>query len=102
MPPRAIVLDPLAAKELPAAFRWYARRSATAAGRFQAALNHVLQRIAAGAEQGTPFRQRFRWMRLSRFPYLLYYEIRDPHPVYVYAAAHAGRRPGYWLRRTRP
>jgi plasmid stabilization system protein ParE len=102
MPLRAVDLDPLAAKELRAAYRWYARRSTAAAGRFQTALNNTFQRIAAAAEHGTPFRQRFRWMRLSRFPYLLYYEIRDPHPVYVYAAAHAHRRPGYWLRRTRP
>ena len=28
--------------------------------------------------------------------------IRDPHPVLIYAAAHARRRPGYWLRRGWP
>jgi hypothetical protein len=38
-------------------------------------------------------------MRLHRFPYLLYYEIRDPHPVLIYAATHSSGRSGYWLRR---
>jgi len=55
-------------------------------------------------EQGAPFGRRFRWVRVGRFPYLVvdYYEIRDPSPVLVYGLAHVRRRPGYWLRRTRP
>jgi plasmid stabilization system protein ParE len=73
-----------------------------AAQRFRQAVDRVVQRIAATAEQGAPFRQQFRWLRLQRFPYLFYYEIRDPQPVLIYAVAHARRRPGYWLRRTRP
>jgi plasmid stabilization system protein ParE len=99
---RAVEIHPRAAEELRAAYRWYARRSPATAGRFQQAVDHVVGRITTAAEQGSPFRQRYRWMRLRRFPYLIYYEVRDPQPVLIYAAAHAGRRPGYWLRRTRP
>jgi hypothetical protein len=47
-------------------------------------------------------RQRYRWMRVKRFPYLLYYEIRDPQPVLIYAIAHGRRRPAYWMRRKPP
>jgi hypothetical protein len=61
-----------------------------------------VQRIATAAEQGAPYQQSYRWMRLNRFPYLLYYEIRDEQSVLVYAVAHARRRPGYWRRRTTP
>src|SRR5437773_9755773 len=99
---RAVDIHPLAVRELQAAYRWYAQRSSVAARRFELALARVVQRIATAAEQGSPFRQHYRWMRLNRFPYLLYYEIRDPQPVLIYAAAHAGRRLGYWMRRRRP
>ena len=102
MPVRAVAINARAGREIRQAFRWYARRSQAAAQRFQAAFNGLIQRVASAAEQGAPYGQRYRWMRLPRFPYQLYYEIRDPHPVLIYALAHDSRRPGYWLRRTRP
>ena len=102
MAPRTVDLHPLAAREIRAAYRRYARISVVVAHRFRLALNQVVQRIATAAEQGSPFRQRYYWMRLRRFSYLLYYEIRDPQPVLIYAVAHSRRRPGYWMRRTRP
>ena len=102
MPPYVVGYHPLAAREARSAFGRYARQNPHAAQRFQAALNQVEQRIAAAPDQGAPYRGRFRWMQLRRFPYLLYYEILDPTQVIVYAVAHAHRRPGYWLRRTRP
>ncbi len=102
MPPRTVVLHSLAARELQTAYRWYARRSPAAARRFQAAVGRVVQRLETAAEQGTIFRQAYRWMPLRRYPYLVYYEIRDSSSVLVFAVAHAGRRPGYWLRRPRP
>src|SRR5262244_1372375 len=97
---RAVDFHPLAVREAQAAYRWYARRSPATAQRFQQALARAVQRIETGAEQGTPYRQHYRWVPLHRFPYLLYYEIRGPHSVLVYAVAHARRRPGYWTRRT--
>jgi plasmid stabilization system protein ParE len=99
---RAVDMHPLTVRELRAAYRWYARRSPAAAQRFRLAVDQVIQRIATAAEQGSPYRQVYRWMRPRRFPYLLYYEIRDPQPVLIYAVAQVRRRPGYWLRRTRP
>jgi plasmid stabilization system protein ParE len=102
MPVRAVVLHARAGREIREAFRWYVQRSPWAAQRFQAAVTVAVQRIALAAEQGSPYRQRYRWMRLPRFPYLFFYEVQDPHPVMIYALAHVRRRPGYWLRRTRP
>jgi toxin ParE1/3/4 len=102
MPVRAVAINATAGREIRQAFRWYARRSPSAAQQFQASVDTVIQRIASVAEQGSPFQQRYRWMRLHRFPYLVYYEIRDPNPALVYAFGHIHRRPGYWLRRTRP
>jgi len=42
--------------------------------------------------------RRYRRMVLRRFPYLLFYEIRDDVVEFV-AVAHTRRRPGYWLSR---
>lgn len=97
-----VLFHRLAAKEYRAALRWYARRSATLAQRFRAAVDLVVQRIASNPQQGTVFQGPYRWLPTRRFRYLLYYEIVDPTQVRVMAFAHAGRRLGYWLRRTRP
>jgi plasmid stabilization system protein ParE len=102
MPPRTVVFHRLARQEYRAAFRWYARRSASAARRFNLAITHVVQRIEQSAEQGTPYGQFYRWMRTRRFPYVVYYEIRNAFSVIVYAVAHGSRRLGYWLRRAHP
>jgi plasmid stabilization system protein ParE len=97
---KIVLFHHLAAREYVAAHRWYARRSPAAAQRFREAIDRVVERLESDPEQGTPFRDSFRWMRTRRFPYLLYYEIFDPGPIWVYAVAHSRRRPGYWLRRT--
>jgi plasmid stabilization system protein ParE len=102
MAERIVILHPLAAREYLAAIRWYARRSTRAAERFREAIDRVIHQIETAAEQGTVFRSPFYWMRARRFPYVLYYEISDPGPTWVYAVAHVRRRAGYWLRRARP
>ena len=103
MAPHTVIFHRLAAEEARTAARWYARRNPAAAARFQLAVDEVVQRIAAAPDQGAPFRGPYRWMRVRRFSYVLYYAIIDPSLVRVYAVAHTSRRPGYWLRRrTRP
>jgi plasmid stabilization system protein ParE len=98
----AIRFHRLAAREYRLALAWYAGRSAFAAGRFRAEIKRVIQRIAQAPDQGTIYRGPYRWMRLRRYPYLLYYALVDPTQVILYALAHGRRRPSYWLRRTRP
>ena len=102
MASHAVSFHPLATREARIASRWYARRSTAAAQRFQLAVQQVAQQIGAAPDQGVPFRSRFRWMRVRRYSYMLYYEVLDPTQVLIYAVAHTSRRPGYWLRRTRP
>lgn len=102
MPVRTVEFHPLAERELASAQRWYHRRSPSTAHRFLQAVDQVIQRMADAAEQGSPYQQDFRWMRVKRFPYVFYYEIQDPHRLVVYAVAHSSRRPGYWRRRQRP
>jgi plasmid stabilization system protein ParE len=98
--PRSIVrFHRLAAAEYKAALAWYRVRSPKAAGDFRSEIKRVIQRLAIAPDQGTIFKGAFRWMRLRRFPYLLYYKIVSLDTVTVYAVTHGRRRLGYWLRR---
>jgi hypothetical protein len=47
------------------------------------------------------YHRHYRWVRTRRFPYILYYRLVDADEVLIVAVAHARRRPGYWLRRSR-
>ncbi len=62
----------------------------------------AVEQIAQAPDRWPMFRQHHHWVRIRRFPYILYYRIVDPDHVLIVAVAHAQRRPGYWLRRTRP
>jgi plasmid stabilization system protein ParE len=97
---RATVLfHRLARREYAKDLRWYARRSRRAALGFAAAVDEAVQRTATAPDQGAPYQGSSRWVRTRRYPYVLYYRIIDPARVLVMAVAHAGRRPGYWMRR---
>jgi plasmid stabilization system protein ParE len=102
MPTPGVLFHRLAAAEYRSAVAWYRKRSPSAARRFRAEIRRVTDRVAAAPQQGTPFLGSYYWMRTRRFPYWLYYEIRYPKLIVIYAVAHGGRRPTYWLRRTRP
>ncbi|HKI36545.1 MAG TPA: type II toxin-antitoxin system RelE/ParE family toxin [Gemmataceae bacterium] len=98
----AVIFHRLAALEYHRAHAWYARRSPAAALRFRDEVRRVVQLIDQAPDQGVVYRGPFRWMRLRRYPYVLYYAQVSPTQVTVFAVAHASRRTGYWLRRTRP
>lgn len=102
MPIRRVEFHAHAEREIHSAGRWYRRRSPSSAQRFLQAVNEAVQRIVTAADLGSPYQDQIRWMRVKRFPYLIYYEIRDPHPIYIYAIAHTSRRPNYWRRRRPP
>ena len=102
MAPAAILFHRLARQEYQSAFRWYAHRSAQAALRFENEVNRALQRIAATPGRWPVFQGPDRFLRVRRYPYVLYYRVVDPTRVLIMAVAHTSRRPGYWRRRTRP
>jgi hypothetical protein len=65
-------------------------------------VDDAIQRIIAAPTQGNPVYGQYRWRQVRQFPYNLYYKMLDPFLIRIYAVAHTSRRPGYWLRRTRP
>jgi toxin ParE1/3/4 len=102
MPNAAIRLHPAAAQEFWYALSWYKARSVRAAQRFRAEFKRLAKRLVAAPEHGIRYRKEYLWMRMRRFPYLLYYQIVAPTHVIILAVAHSRRRAGYWLTRTRP
>jgi plasmid stabilization system protein ParE len=90
----------LASREFRDAYQHYARQSLKAARRFQDAVEHAIDEIAADPYRWPIFHQNYRWVKTKRFPYVLYFRILDPYHVLIVAVAHGKRRPGYWLRRS--
>jgi len=62
-------------------------------------VDRSIELIESGPEQWPIFEGPVRFIRLRRFPYLLYYERVEAAVVQVLAVAHGSRRPGYWRRR---
>ncbi len=97
---KAVVhFHPMAAAEYRAALSWYRSRSSLAAQGFRKEIGRVIRNIAADPDQGIIFRGPYRWVRLRRFPYLIYYKSLSASAVRIQAVAHGRRRLGYWLRR---
>lgn len=95
-----VMFHRLASKEYREARRRYAKQGGPRlSDRFRDEVGQAVQRIAESPESWPSFRENYRWVRLHRFPYLLYYHVLSPSRVLVLAVAHASRRPGYWLRR---
>jgi toxin ParE1/3/4 len=91
----------LAAQEYRNARVWYERRREGLGFDFRTEVDRAVGRIASQPDRWPSFRDRFRRVRLRRFPYALYYHVADPDLVLILAVAHSRRRPGYWLRRAR-
>ena len=91
----------LALVEYRRAIARYHRQDVDVARRFITAVNEAADRIELNPSIGSPCFGPYRWLRVRRFPYLLYYRELTPTLAIIYAVAHTRRRPGYWLRRTR-
>lgn len=102
MSARTILFHRLAENEYQSAKRWYAKRSERAASRFRLAFHKAIDSIRDHPTQGPAYLEHFRWARLKRFPYVIYYHIADDDRVLIVAVAHGRRRPAYWARRFRP
>jgi toxin ParE1/3/4 len=80
--------------EFDTAFEWYIERSADAAVRFDAEVDHALTQMIAAPKRwavGTHGTRRF---LLQRFPYILIYrELASSGQIQILAVAHTSRRP---------
>lgn len=96
-----VIFHRLADKDYKRARTALRRRGAALRARLMQAVADATARIAADPGVGAPAFVDYRWVKVGRFRYLLYYRQLAPDLIQVYAVAHTSRRPGYWLRRTR-
>lgn len=89
----------LATREFVTARRWYAKTSPATESRFVQAMDATVSRIATNPLMGSPAAGECSWLRVRRFPYLLYYAPLGPTGAVVYAVAHASRQLNYWRGR---
>jgi plasmid stabilization system protein ParE len=90
---------PEARQEYLGILRDYMLVSKPVARRFQESVVHAVKLISAGPEQWPTFDSPVRFLRLRRFPYVLYFEPLSEKRIQVLAVAHYRRRPGYWADR---
>jgi toxin ParE1/3/4 len=94
-----VSFHPEARAEYLDALQWYIERSYQVGRSFQQEFGHCVALIESGPHQWPMFEDPVRFVRLRRFPYVLYYEQVATEQVQVLAVAHASRRPGYWRHR---
>ena len=82
---------------------WYEDKRAGLGLEFVAAIHAALRTIGESPERSPVWmaNRRYRRVILRRFPYALFYHLREARPEIV-AVAHCSRRPGYWLSRVEP
>lgn len=85
--------------EFESSARWYEQRAGLRS-EFVGAIDEAVYAIAEGPLRYPLWRPEspYRKYLVRRFPYLIFYRLRDEY-VEILAFAHARRRPGYWLQR---
>lgn len=79
-------------------FDWYAARSPFLAEEFSAAVDAVIERVAASPAQFALIDAKHRGVMVARFPFRVIYRVESDR-VLIVAIARAKRRPRYWRRR---
>ena len=100
MPSFHVLFHRLAIREYRLARNWYREQSVEVAERFAVAIDQAVSRIATRADMLPTLTASSRYIRVSRFPYILIFRFVDDDTVMVVAVAHTSRRPGYWRHRT--
>ena len=90
---------PEAREEYLSAIAWYLTHSEPIARAYQREVQLAVDHIQSGPTRWPKFEGEVRWVRLKRFPYVVYFEPLSTQVVQVLAVAHGSRAPGYWRNR---
>ena len=91
-------IRPDAERDLAEARDWYEAHRDGLGKEFLLAVEDVFGRIRESPESYAVVYRGVRWARLRRFPYLVYYRVRDGG-VEVLAVLHGSRHPRAWRSR---
>ena len=99
MPRAEFIFHRLAAAEFRSARKWYSERSPDIAERFRNAVSLALDRASADPDALPILTGQFRYIRVSRYPYVLVLRRKTPDLIMIVAVSHTSRKPGYWRGR---
>jgi plasmid stabilization system protein ParE len=94
-----ITFHPEARSEYLAVLQRYIGLSDRVGRSFQDEFARCVALIESGPEQWPIFESPVRFLRLRRFPYVIYFERVSDERTQVLAVAHGSRCPGYWRYR---
>lgn len=92
------VFHPSARAELDASVDFYESRLGGLGGRFLAAVEEAIGRIARSPDAGSALQHGFRKRLVPGFPFTVVYRVSQGQ-LFIVAVAHQHRRPDYWRRR---
>lgn len=94
-----LIVDDRAQSELRKAMRWYESQRRLLGQELFTEFIQAGELLKANPHAGTQYvESSYRFLRLGRFPYVMYFR-EVPEGIWIVAVAHDRRRPGYWLRR---
>jgi toxin ParE1/3/4 len=93
------IFHDLASREYRKALDRYRGYSPRVFERFLKAVSDAMVKIEDDPNQWPIFREPYRWVKLQKFPYVIYFRVYSSDVVRIMAFAHSQRRPGYWMRR---
>jgi toxin ParE1/3/4 len=97
---KPVIFDREAKAELDDAIGWYNDKQEELGLDLQDEVEKAVARIKRDPGIGARYRNTdFRFYRVKRFPYLLYY-LELENAIWIAAVAHERRRPGYWRKRS--
>ena len=96
-----VKLHPDARAELRTARNWYYERSPLSAIVFAQTVDKALSKIREAPNTFPPADHGTRKFTLQRFPFNIFYQMRE-NAIVIVAVAHQKRRPGYWSERATP
>src|SRR5262245_22644507 len=96
-----VIFHRAALSEYRRAIGGYRTQDIDVARRFVNVVEDRVEGIRPDPALGSPCFGQYRWARVKKFKYVLYYPQLSDSQVMVDAVAHAHRRPGYWLWRAR-
>ena len=80
------------------AYRWYSEQVPGLGDDFLAEVDRAIEAIRANPESNRKIHREFRRALTRRFPYAIYYALRDGRIV-VFAILHTARDPRLWRKR---
>ena len=95
-----VIFTPRARAELTDAQDWYEDQAPGLSRRFRAAVDVVVQRMAANPWQFPVVYRSIRRALLRRFPYALLFVVEADETITVIACFHGSRDPAHWQKRT--